>query len=53
MDATLFGDQQCFRIGMCLRNPHDHFLKALTKYDHIPSPFEADALGLKKGRVMA
>jgi len=37
---------------MCLRNAHDHFLKALTKwYDYIPSPLEAETLGLKEAML--
>jgi len=31
-EAALFVDQQCFGVGMCIRNSQGHFLKALTKW---------------------
>jgi len=47
--ATLFGDQQCFGIGMCIRNTQGQFVKALTKwFGCYPSPLEAEALGLRE-----
>ena len=47
IDAALFSDQQCFGVGMCIRNAQGHFFKALTKwFDYYPTPLEAEALGL-------
>ena len=41
IDAALFGDQQCFGIGMCIRNTQGRFVKALTKwFECYPSPLE-------------
>ncbi|AES95222.1 hypothetical protein MTR_5g023100 [Medicago truncatula] len=41
IDATLFGDQQCFRIGMYIQNVQSHFVKASTKtFEYFPTPSE-------------
>jgi len=52
IDAALFSDQQCFGVGMCIRNAQAHFFKALTKwFDYYPTSLEAEALGLKEAIV--
>jgi len=48
LDAALFGDQQCFGIGICIRNAQGQFIKVLTKwFKCYPSPLEAEALRLR------
>jgi len=39
IDAALFSDQQCFGVGMCIRNAQGHFFKDSTKwFDYYPTP---------------
>lgn len=50
IDAALFRDQQCFGIGICIRNAQGHSVKSLTKrFEYFPTPLEAEALGLREG----
>lgn len=46
VDATMFEEQRCFGIGMCIRNYRDHFSKAATFWQD-GSPPQAGAIGLR------
>ena len=49
VDAALFKEQNCFGVGMCLRDSRGHFMKAKTRRFHgVPLPYEAEACGLKE-----
>jgi len=49
VDAAIFKEQRSFGIGMCIRDSHGNIIKASTKwYDGVPSPSEAEAMGLRE-----
>jgi len=49
VDATLFKDNHCFGVGMCIRDYRSHFVKAETTwFNGVPTPMEAEAWGLKE-----
>jgi len=53
IDATLFSDQGCFGVGMCLRNSRGYFITALIKwYDNVPPPL-SKGIGLMECYFMA
>jgi len=49
VDATIFKEQDCYGIGMCLRGNRGEFIRAkITRYKGLLQPKEAEARGLKE-----
>ncbi|AES64716.1 hypothetical protein MTR_2g028970 [Medicago truncatula] len=49
VDTTIFKEQGCYGIGMCLRGDRGEFIRAKTTwYKGIPQPKEVKARGLKE-----
>ncbi|AES97591.1 hypothetical protein MTR_5g056500 [Medicago truncatula] len=51
VDATIFKDQGCYGIDMCLTGDRGEFMRAKTAwYRGLSQPNEAEARGLKEAR---
>jgi ribonuclease HI len=52
VDATIFKDEGCYGVNMCLRDENGHFIAAKTTWSHnLAQPQEAEARGLKEAII--
>jgi len=52
VDASIFKDQGCYGVGMCLRGENGKYISTKTAWFHgIPQPQEAEACSLKEAII--